>query len=661
MGALDLAIVAAVGLLWLAVATTLWALALRHRLSRQIGRLETRLRAAEGQAEAAFASAEAFDSALISLEGGKAELASGEETLAACAKALGCEASAQGVLNALMKGNPEHGRRLQALADRGEPCAFEARAPKGLISAEGRVAGAFAWLRLSIVQSREGLPGAAQFAALLDGQDDPAWIAGADGKPVWANRRWLAAAGAKDIEEARKRGLAFDKAADTLAAEAASLGQRRELVRWSTLDGQRRAFSIVATPLDGGDVGVRAHDITEAEQVREDLRRHADAHDETLNHLADAVAIFTAAKKLSFHNTAFAQLWSLEPAWLEEGPTHSELLDRLRQRRRLPETADYAAWKAKELGHYASVQASPDELWSLPDGRTLRVVRQPHLMGGLLLLFSDITGELRTRAEYNALIQVHQATLDKLNDAVAVFASDGRLRLHNEAFEHFWGVTKAQLDDAGDFDGVAELGVRRLHDMAFWRELKARVADIDPQSRQAQMGEARTGDDRIVAWQSRPLPDGATLIGFADITDTKRLEKALADRSAALTEAERLKRDFVGNVSYELRTPLTTIIGYSELLDHGGEGLSDRSRSHVAAVRAAATQLAHSIDDVLDMAQIDAGEMALDLGDTQIEDLLEETVERMNRLAAESDVTLELSVQPGVGVIRADAKRLAQS
>src|SRR5205085_1379754 len=148
------------------------------------------------------------------------------------------------------------------------------------------------------------------------------------------------------------------------------------------------------------------------------------------------------------------------------------------------------------LRAYESADPLPDELWTLPDGRTLRVVRQPHPMGGLLLLFSDITGELRLKAQYNALIQVQQATLDKLNDAVAVFASDGRLRLHNEAFEQFWGVTPGQLEDAGDFDGVAELGVRRLHDMGFWRDLKARVADPDPRSRAPQTGEARTGDDR---------------------------------------------------------------------------------------------------------------------------------------------------------------------
>jgi PAS domain-containing protein len=406
------------------------------------------------------------------------------------------------------------------------------------------------------------------------------------------------------------------------------MASRRELVRWSTIDGRRRAFQIVATPLEGGDVGVRAADVTDAEETREALRRHVEAHDETLNHIADAVAIFSPSKRLSFHNTAFAALWGLEPAWLAERPTHAELLDRLRQRRRLPETANYPAWKAHELSHYESVTAAPDELWTLPDGRTLRVVRQPHPMGGVLLLFSDITGELRLKAQYNALIQVQQATLDKLNDAVAVFASDGRLRLHNEAFERFWGVTPAQLEDAGDFDGVAELGVRRLHDMGFWRDLKARVADPDPRARAPQTGEARTGDDRIVAWQSRPLPDGATLIGFSDVTDTRQLEKAFADRSAALDEAQRLKRDVVGNVSYELRTPLTTIIGYSELLESLGEALPDRSRSYVAAVRSAATQLAESIDDVLDMAQIDAQEMGLDLDDVSVEALLDAAAAR---------------------------------
>ncbi|HEX4621664.1 MAG TPA: ATP-binding protein [Myxococcaceae bacterium] len=271
-----------------------------------------------------------------------------------------------------------------------------------------------------------------------------------------------------------------------------------------------------------------------------------------------------------------------------------------------------------------------------------------------------MTGELRLKAQYNALIQVQQATLDKLSDAVAVFGSDGRLRLHNEAFARFWNVTPETVAGAFDFDGVVELCVRRLHDQQFWRELKARVTDPDPRARIAISGETKSSDDRIVAFQSRPLPDGATLIAFDDITDTRSLERAVAERSAALAEAERLKRDFVGNVSYELRTPLTTIIGYSELLDHTGDALPERARGHVAAVRAAANQLARSIDDVLDTAQIDAGEMALDLGDVQVKGLLEEAARRWGRQAETAEVKLEVACDPDLGVIRADSHRLGQ-
>jgi PAS domain-containing protein len=270
---------------------------------------------------------------------------------------------------------------------------------------------------------------------------------------------------------------------------------------------------------------VFSSDVTEVEDMRDALKKHVAAHDETLNHIADGVAIFSAGRRLAFHNTAFAELWGLEQAWLGDRPTHGEVLDRLRQRRRLPETVDYAKWKAAELARYEDLGPQADEMWDLPDGRTLRVVRQPHPLGGMLLLYSDITGELRLKAQYNALIQVQQATLDKLNDAVAVFGSDGRLRLHNEAFETFWNVSAQALEAAVDFEGVVELCVPRLHDLSFWRELKGRVADPDPQMRAPTSGETRTSDNRIIVYQSRPLPDGATLIAFADVTDTRAAGK----------------------------------------------------------------------------------------------------------------------------------------
>ncbi len=664
MGALDAAFAAAAGAICLAFAATLWALAQRAKAQSRIAELMEALGAFERRTEAAHASAEAFDRAVVVIDAEGARLASGRDSLSACALALGLrpDADAAAVVEALVRSHPEHARRLKALAERGEPCDFEARGPaagQGAVVVEGRTAGAFAWLGLSAVAAA-GLPSAARFAAFLDAQTDPAWITGPTGRLVWANRAWLTAAEAITVEDAISRGVVFDRGVEALADEAAAVGDRREALRWAPVAGVRRAFHVSAQPLEGGGAGAIAVDVTEAEEAREALRRHMGAQADTLNRLADAVAIFSHDRRLAFHNTAFAELWGLEPAWLAEKPTHVQVLDRLRQRRRLPETADYTAFKARELGHYEALGGTPDETWSLPDGRTLRVVRQPDPHGGLLVVFSDITGELKLRTQYNALVLVQQATLDKLNDAVAVFGSDGRLRLHNEAFERFWNISPQTMAAAGDFDGVVELCTPLVHDRQFWRELKARTADPDPQAREPIGGEVRSSDQRIIAFQTRPLPDGATLIAFDDVTATRKLEQALVDRSQALSEAERLKRDFVGNVSYELRTPLTTIIGYSELLEHQGELLPERSRGHVAAVRTAAAQLARSIDDVLDMAQIDAGEMALSLGDVDVGGLLSGAAARALRLAEEAEVRIVVKEDPQSGVIRADERRLAQ-
>ncbi|HWA61702.1 MAG TPA: ATP-binding protein [Caulobacteraceae bacterium] len=663
MTPLDPILMAAGGSVSLAICATLWALANRRAFDRRLAVQAARLGDAERRAAATQASSEAFDTAMVAIEGGRARLIAGEDSLAACAHVLGLSVSdPQAVTDAISRADPEHSRRLGALFTRGEPCAFEARGVKGGgVSVEGRSAGAIAWLRLSAIAASEtGLPTAARLAAFIDARRDPAWIAAGDGAPVWVNRAWLKAVGAETLEAAAGAGKSFDTGLVSVAREAAAGGERREVLRWINLASGRRAFRVTIQPLEGGGVGVWTEDVTEAEEAGDVLKRHIAAHDQTLNLIGDAVVVFSRDKRLSFCNGAFAELWGLEPAWLAEHPTHAELLDRLRLRRRLPETVDYGNFKSAELARYEQLAPSQQQIWRLPDERTLRVMSQPHPQGGLLMIFSDITPELRLKTQFNHQIQVQQATLDKLTDAVAVFGSDGRMKLHNEAFSRFWNIGEAQLADGFDFDAMVELCVPRLHDLQFWRDLKARITDPDPRARAPVEDELVTADRRIVAYQSRPLPDGATLIGFSDVTDTRRLEGALRDRESALAETERLKREFVGSVSYELRTPLTTIIGYSELLERGAEGLSDRARSHVAAVRAAATQLARSINDVLDMAEIDAGELALDVEDIDVSHLMAETVARWSNEAEIARVTLSVDGEADAGLIRGDSRRLGQ-
>jgi len=660
MSALDLMLAAAAGAVCLAICATLWALVGRRAGEARLAVMNERLAAAHRAAAAMHASAEAFDTALVSIEDHAVNLVAGEDSLAACAGVLGIpDATPGAVVEALARIDPGHARRLEGLFTRGEACAFEVRGVRGGVSVEGRSAGALAWLRLSAIAGvQAGLPTAARLAAFADARGEPAWIAAAEGTPMWANRPWLSAVGAETLEDAVDRGLSLDGGITPLLREAAEAGEPRESVRWIGLPPGRRALRIRAQPLEGGGVGVWTDDVTATVTAEDALRRGLTAYDLTLNLVGDAVAVFDPEKRLTFHNPAFAELWGLEPAWLADHPSHSELLDRLRQRRRLPETIDYGRFKADELARYQQVAPAAEVIWRLPGERTLRVLDQPQPGGGLLMLFSDITPELRLKTQFNHQIQVQQATLDKLTDAVAVFGSDGRLKLHNEAFANFWDIAPGGLAAAPDFDAVVELCVRRLHDLQFWRDLKGRITDPDPGARAPVSGELVTADRRIVSYQSRPLPDGATLISFADVTDTRRLEGALRDREGALAEAERLKREFVGSVSYELRTPLTTIIGYSELLERGADGLSERGQGHVAAVRTAATHLARSINNVLDMAELDAGEMALDIEDVDVGHLLAEASERWDREARAGQITIAVAGEPGL--IRGDARRLAQ-
>lgn len=662
MAEADIAYVATAGAAGLALALSAWAARMRARLAVRNQALEAALAAAEVDRAERDGALAAFEDVRLALTpGGRTVQLGSPSTWDAIVRDLtDAETADEAGLIVLDAVREAAGPRLDALLDRGEGFDAVLEGSGGAWAVEGRSSAGAAWLRLS----RLGLVGTAAesgLGLLADAWPAPTWVTDAAGRLAWANRAWLAEVKVESVEAAREKRLSFDRGADAIVAEAGRLHQPQEGFRWTTGGGRRRAWRIVAEPAPGGAGAVLAFalDMTEAEETRDTLRRHVEAHDETLNHLADAVAIFGPSKRLAFHNTAFQTLFSLDPAWLDERPTHAELLDKLRQRRLLPEVVDYAGWKAKELDFYGSTQASPDDSWSLPDGRTLRVVRQPHPLGGMLLLLSDITDELQLRSRFNAQLQVQMATLDKLNDAVAVFGSDGRIRLHNEAFEAFWGVSGEQLRAASDFDAISALCQATLPDPSLWLGLKARVADPDPESRVPISGEGRTADGRIASWQTRPLPDGATLVGFSDVTARRELEQALAAKAAALEESTALKREFVGSVSYELRTPLTTIVGYSELLEIQGD-LPERSRQHAGAIRIAASQLASSIDDVLDMAQIDAGEMELTLGDVRVCDLLDTAADKVRARIEGRGATLTVTCPTNLKPIRADAQRVGQ-
>jgi signal transduction histidine kinase len=422
--------------------------------------------------------------------------------------------------------------------------------------------------------------------------------------------------------------------------------------------GQRRSFDVLSVPAARGSAGIGV-DATEAETMRAELKRMMDAHRRTLDQLATGVAIFGSNQRLSFYNAAYRSLWDLDAGFLDQGPTDSAVLDRLRAGRKLPDEHDFRQWKAVLHEAYRAVEAK-EHMWHLPDGRALRTVTTPNPEGGVIYLFDDVTERLALQRRYDALIRVQGETLDNLTEAVAVFGSDGRLRLYNPVFARMWRLTPDILSARPHIETISTWSQPLHGDDPIWHRLRATITAID--AREPVLGRLDRLDGNVVNCATIPLPDGATLVTFQDVTDTVNVERALRERNEALEAADRLKIDFVHHVSYELRSPLTNIIGFAHFLGDPATGpLTEKQREYLSYITVSTNALLAIINNILDLATIDAGAMTLNLGFVDIRKTMEAAAEGVQDRLVKNGIELELRAAADIGGFVADERRVRQS
>ena len=470
---------------------------------------------------------------------------------------------------------------VEALRARGEAFAMTLTTLNGgAIEADGRAIGGRAVLRLKDASAvkrdlidldarhQKLITEIESLRTLIETLPSPVWTRDVMGRLVFVNAAYARAVEANDAADAVERRLELlDRAAReditrTRTAGAAYAGRLPAIVA-----GARRSFDVHDFPTSTGSAGIGI-DATEAETMRAELARLVDAHRRTLDQLATGVAMFGADQKLTFYNTAYRALWDIDTGYLDQNPSDSSLLDRLRAARKLPEEQDFRQWKAQLHEAYRAIEPR-EHTWHLPDGRTLRVVTTPNPDGGVTYLFHDVTKRLDLERRFEELIRVQGETLDNLAEGVAVFASDGRVRLHNPAFARMWRLTPEALAERPHIETLTSL-CQPLHgDDAVWQTVRRAVTAME--SREPVAGRLERRDGSVVDCATVPLPDGATLVTFQDVTDSVNVERALRERNEALEDADKIKIDFVHHVSYELRSPLTNIIGFVHLLGDPGD------------------------------------------------------------------------------------------
>lgn len=493
----------------------------------------------------------------------------------------------------------------------------------------------------------------------------PMWFRGPEGDLRLVNSAYVRAIGAESADQAVAEAIELIEPVDGLTArqvavQAAAAAAPVERVVNTTIAGQRRALRVSDLPLGEEGVAGYAVDIEEMEEQARAFRAFREAQRAMLDQLSAGVAQFDARRQLTFANQPFQRMFALGNEVMLDPPLFERLLDLARESGHVPEARDFPAWR-RERAAWFTADTPQEEAWTLRDGTHFRIVALPLPDGGLILIAEDRTEQLRLSAVRDTLLRTRTATFDSLSESLAVFAPDGRMQLWNRRFAVDWGLDDEFLDTHPRVEALLERIKGRLARAARADAVGGvvRAATLDRKQSGARV---RLADGRTLEIAGVPLPDGNGLLTVLDITDAQKAEAALRERNAALTEADAIKTRFLANMSYEFRTPLTSIGGFAELLQAGlGGDLNPQGGEYVAAILASVARLGEQIENVLDLSQSEAGMLPLAHEDIALMPFLTRLVEDRAARIEQAGLSLDLRGGRNAGRIQGDPRRLARA
>jgi PAS domain-containing protein len=406
-------------------------------------------------------------------------------------------------------------RAIDGLVEDGTPFALTLRTNEGNLGLRGKpVAG-----RATLFINRDAAAGNHEcYREILDALPMPVWTRGAADAITWANRAFLTIMGLRDVEEAVAANAALEWSERDLTIMALESRQAVECRASVNVKGKSRVYAMGLSPMNDTAVAGIATDVTEFVRMESRLQAVSDAQEDMIEHIPFAVATFDADRKLVSFNNAYAEMWALPRAWLESSPSYSDILDRLRDKRRLPEQRSFSEWKMAQLQVFSAADRKSEECWHLPNGKSVRIVIQPNLAGGVFALFEDITERLQLETSLNLLTQVQKATLDTLDEGIAIFGTDGRLVLHNALFARMWNLSEDELVGQPHFAEIANICTSRIGRDGIWSIVSCGVNSATPENF-GEWGKTRRADGRIISLSLSRLPNGATVVTFTDLTD----------------------------------------------------------------------------------------------------------------------------------------------
>ncbi|MEP0191212.1 MAG: PAS-domain containing protein [Erythrobacter sp.] len=505
------------------------------------------------------------------------------------------------------------------------------------------------------------------FAALnglIESAPVPMWFRNPEFKLQLVNQAYVDAVGlasAEDVIEEQAELLEPESGQSPSAIAKAAMESQTKSERLvaATIHGERRSLKVSDLPLGTDGVAGYAIDVEEQQVQMRELKAYREAQRGLLDRLSVGVAQFDANEQLVFINRPFRRLFGVSADAVEQQLPFDRFLAAARERGRTPEVRDFPEWRADHEAWFGKAETL-EEAWPLPGGTHLRMIAQPLPEGGLVLIAEDQTEGLALSASRDTLLRTRAATLDSLFEALAIFAPDGSMQLWNRSFAGTWGLEAEFLDGHPSANDLIEAIGKNLVKPSQSKAIGAviRSATLD---RTEKAGRIELADGRTLEFAGVPLPDGNGLLTVLDITDSKKAEDALRERALALEEADAVKARFLANMSYEFRTPLTTIGGYAELLKSGAAGeISDDAGEYVDAILTSVERLTDQVENVLDLSQSEAGLLPITKEETDLMVFLTACVREREEAILAAGLRLDLRGDKSV-TVEVDPRQLGRS